>query len=181
MPTTAPKRFLDDLHAFDPYLRCRWSTALDCYLIERKVTRGRPIPPKVLANDETIQALSEELRAEPSPALRRELDHRIRFMAEEYQAAVDGFIVVLEVQPDCLDSRVFFTLWDTDIWRRGGADKVNAELDERMDAVPRKSRAVWMDEVRGRAKEAFRYMNRVRVLPEKMCHTGPPGGMSICD
>lgn len=180
MPT-APKRFLDDLRCFDPQLRCRWSTALDCYLIERKVSRGKPIAPAVLANDETIQALSEELRWEPSPALRRALDHRIRFMAEEYRAAVDGHVVVMEVEPNCLDSRVFFTLWDTDIWRQGGADKVNKAIDERIDAVPRKSREAWMDEVRQMGKWIYRYCRTVRTLPEKMCHTAPPGGMALSD
>lgn len=173
--------FVNALRSFDSYLRCRWSTALDCYLIERKVSRGKPLAPHVVAQDETVQELSEQLRAEPSPSLRRELDHRIRFMAEEYRAACDGYIVVLEVPQNCLDQRVFFTLWESDIWRRGGADVVNAEIDERMDAVPRKSRAVWMDEVRGRAKEAYRYMNRVRCVPEKFAHTAPVGGMSVCD
>ena len=173
--------FLNALRSFDSFLRCRWSTALDCYLIERKVSRGKPLAPLVVANDETVQVLGEELRAEPSPLLRRELDHRIRFMVEEYRAAVEGYVIVLEVPQNCLDERVFFTLWESDIWRRGGAEKVNTEIDERQDAVPRKSRAVWMDEVRGRAKEAFRYMNRVRCVPEKFAHTAPVGGMSVCD
>lgn len=181
MPTTAPKRFLDDLRSFDPLLRCRWSTALDCYLIERKVTRGKPIAPKVYADDETVRALTEVMEMDPDPSLRRELDHRLRFMAEEYQAARDGYIVLMEVQANCLDTRVFYTLWDGDIQRRGGADKVNAQIDARQASAARERdrarRAGW----RQIGKDGKQYMNRPRVVPEKFSHTAPPGGMSICD
>jgi len=133
----------------------------------------------VYANDETIQALSAELQAEPSPGLRRELDHRIRFMAEEYRAACDGYVLLMEVQADCLDSRVFFTLWEGDIYRRGGADKANDQIDNTLNDRRIARRAAWWDEVRQIAKEGKRYMNTVRTVSEKHAHTAPPGGMSI--
>jgi hypothetical protein len=174
-------RFSERLRAFDSALRCRWSDALGSYLIERKVSRAKPIEPKLLADDEVIQTLTEEMEKEPSPEWRAEFDHRLRFMAEEYRAALDGYVVLFEADRECLDNRVFFTLFQGDIWRRDGADKVNDEIDQAQAECRRESRARWMDEVRQRAKAAFRYMNRVRTVPERFAHTAPVGGMSIND
>jgi len=174
-----PRTFQSRLRAVDPLLRCRWSDALGAYLIERRVTRGRPIAPKLLADDEAIQALEYEREIADTPASRARVDRMLRFMAEEYRAACDGYVICFEADRECLDSRVFYTLWATDLERQGGADRVNDAIDARQAAGAAASRAAWISEVEWLAHEAWRYMNRVRTVPERCAHTAPAGGMSI--
>lgn len=147
----APKAFIEDLRRYDPALRCRWSDGRRSFLIERKVSRGRAFPPSEFGDP------------------------------DEYRAASDGYMILMDVERECLDNRVFFTLWQSDIWRQGGADAVNDRIDRVQAEIFRESRVAFNDRNRQEAKAAFRYMNCVRTVPENAAHTAPPGGMSIID
>jgi hypothetical protein len=151
---TPPIGFVADLKSYDPDLRVRWSDRGDCWLIERKITKARWIDPDaVLVKDWK--------------------DY------EEYKAAREGYILLMDVDRDCLDRRVFYTLWDSDIWRQGGYEKVNQQINQETHERQFASRPKFVDEVRYEAKQWFRYGNTVRTLSEKDAHTAPPGGMSI--
>lgn len=164
-----PRTFTEQLKAYDQALRCRWSDARNCYLIERKVSRGRPIPPpKSIDPDDPDSMMTPEDAATHN-----------REIHDEYLAACDGYTILLNVDRDALDSRVFFTLWSTDIWRQGGADAVNARIDKAYWDARRKGREDFGDFVASEARERFRYMNTVRTLPETGTHSAPEGGMSI--
>ena len=80
-----PKGFVQQLKAYDPLLRVRWSDRGCCWLIERKITRSKWI------NPESVQ-----------------VTHWKNY--EEYRAAQDGYILLMDVDRECLDSRVLYTL-----------------------------------------------------------------------
>jgi hypothetical protein len=162
-----PKQFVDDLQRYDHALRVVWSDHRECWLIERKVSRGKVFaPPQKLDPDD----------ATPDLPLEQILEHN-RTAYDEWRAASDGYMIVLEVDKECLDSRVFFTLWDSDIWAQGGADAVNERIDKAYHAAARKGREEFLDFVRQEARARWRYMHRPRLLPEDKVHTAPEGGM----
>ena len=164
-----PRPFAAELAAYDSALRCRWSDVRQCYLIERKVSRGKLFPPPTPLDPDASDSMHTREEAE---AYNREIH-------DEWVAACDGYAIVLNVDRDCLDSRVFFTLYETDIWRQGGADAVNERIDKAYWDAKRKSREDFGDFVAAQARERFRYMNRPRTLPESVAHTAPEGGMTI--
>ena len=142
---TAPKSFVDDLQRYDRALRVVWSDNRACWLIERKVGRSKPSLPGAFAD------------------------------VDEYLAARDGCMILFEVDRECLDSRVLYSLWDTDIWRQGGADVVNERIDKAYYAAQRKGREEFLDFVRQEARARWRYMHRPRTVPENAVHTAPQG------
>lgn len=142
-----PKQFVADLQRYDPALRVVWSDQRECWLIERRVGRAKPSLPGAFAD------------------------------ADEYLAARDGYAILFEVDRECLDSRVLYSLWDSDIWRQGGADAVNERIDKAYYAAQRKGREEFLDFVRQEARARWRYMHRPRLLPEDKVHTAPEGGM----
>lgn len=164
-----PKAFLNDLHRYDPTLRCRWSDARACFLIERKVSRGKQFPPPKFVDPTDPDGM---MTVEDAEEYNREV-------YDEWKAASDGYIIEMNVDAECLDNRVFLELWNKDIWRRGGADAVNDQIDQALAQRFRESRAAFNDRNRQEAKAAYRYMNRVRTVPESGAHTAPVGGMSI--
>lgn len=164
-----PETFAQELRTYDPDLRCRWSDARQCYLIERKVSRGKQWPPPAKADpDDNEQMLT--------PA---ECDQHNREILDEWTAACEGYVILLNVERDSLDNRVFYTLWATDIWRQGGADAVNERIDRAYWDARRKGKADFGDYVRHMAMERHRYMTTIRTVPESGAHTAPEGGMSI--
>ena len=96
---TPNPQFVRKLRAYDPDLRVVWSLTKDCWLIERKVRRGRPC----------------EYVTSPDPDVVR----RTR----------EGYVHVGNVPPRGLDELVLLNLWKQDMWRQGGAKYVNHMLD----------------------------------------------------
>lgn len=147
-----PPDIARDLRAFDAALRLRWSDGQDCWRLERKVSRGTVWPPSTL---ETPGAF------------------------EDRKAAREGYILIDLIQPQSLSGRLVPVLAQADIWSCGGAEEV-ADAMDRLDIEQRQTMNRMMsDKFETAARERFRYMNRVRCVPEKMAHTAPPGGMSI--
>ena len=173
---TPPFAFVEKLRLYDSALQVRWSDPRHCWLIERKVSQGPIERPRVeLMPGETVSEI------EDTQAAKERIEEWNRQEVDERRAAAEGHLIECEVDRDSLDDRVIMMLWREDIWRRGGADAVNKEIDLRLFSATRKTRAQWMDQVRQEARAAFRYMNTVRTVSEKHAHTAPPGGMSIND
>lgn len=166
-----PKTFLEDLRRYDPALRCRWSDVRQAFLIERKVSRGKGFPPPAM-----IDTADPECRITT-----QEAEQYNREAWDDWVAANDGYTNVMQVERECLDNRVLFTLWQGDIWRQGGADVVNERIDRVQAEIRRESRADFNDRNREIGKDCWRYVNTVRTVPERFAHTAPVGGMSISD
>ena len=141
-----------DLKAFDPALRLRWSDAQGGWRLERKVAQGAIWPASVVE----------------SPA---QFEGRI--------AANDGYILVEFISPEHLSGQLIPVLARSDIWTNGGAQAVADAMDELDISHRQMMKAMMSDQFAAMARERFRYMNRVRTVPEKFAHTAPPGGMSI--
>ena len=148
---TAPRQFVQRLHDFDPLLRVRFSDSENRYRIERRVG---------------LHGYA------PSPAYGS---------PEDRKSAVEGYECVLRCRQNQLDDRVFFTLWHDDIWRLGGPDKYMDQLASEEADREAKRREQFLDRIETVTREAYRYMNTVRVVPESAAHTAPAGGMSIND
>jgi hypothetical protein len=121
------------------------------------VSRGQVFPPPQRLDpdsDVTLDLTREAI-----------LEHN-RTAYDEWRAASQGYMIVLEVDREYLDSRVFFTLWDSDIWAQGGADAVNERIDKAYDAARRKGREEFLDFVRQEARQAWRYLHRPHTVPE---------------
>lgn len=146
----APREFLKRLQDYDSALSCRWSDLRHCWLIERKIP-------------ERSQLAGGQGHVD----------------MEDHVSAAARKIILFEVDRNALDDRVFFTLWQTDMRRQGGADAINAEIDRKYYAALAKGKERWRYYVRHHARERCRYANTVRTLKESEAHSGPEGGMSI--
>ena len=124
---TPPASFVKRLHDFDPLLRLRWSDAKGHYLLERKVTRG----------------------ADPDPACYADWD--------QYVAAREGYVWVMDLGIGELDDRVFWTLWANDIQRLGGGDKVADIMDLNDERRQQQVRDGWLGECYDQAKDWYRW------------------------
>jgi hypothetical protein len=96
----APTWFLRELKAFDPDLRLRWSPRLELWQIERQVKRS--VHPGTIRNDG---------------------------WHDDYIRASDGYILVASVPPHLLVRSIFQKLKDSDLWARGGWEKVINEIE----------------------------------------------------
>ena len=148
-PFTPTRDFVERLTSYDQWLRVRWGYEEGRWRIERKVAPTRPMPP----------------------------DPHIT--VDDWKCFQDGCCLIMKLLPNQLDGRVFYTLFEGDMHRRGGADAVANELDDDYVTRARKQRQSWGEYVEHQAREAYRYMNRPRVIPESQRHTAPKGGMSI--
>lgn len=123
-----PSEFVRRLHAFDPALRIRWSDKKECYLVERKVTRG----------------------LQPDPSCYTDWD--------EYVAARDGYTTCFPVSPRELDDRVIATCMATDLWTtKGGADAEADRLEANEAEKIAVSHDKWLDRVTDEAKDWYRW------------------------
>src|SRR3972149_8383350 len=96
----APSGFVSRLKAYDKELRCRWSDREGRWRIERRIRAPRiNLDPGLFANH------------------------------EDYITAVEGYALIMRVDPSMLDNRVFETLWAGDLQKRGGAKRVSDELE----------------------------------------------------
>lgn len=134
-----PPEFVRKLHAYDPDLRVVWALrGRDRWLLERRVRRSRV----------------EYGAVSPNPDVRR------RFR--------DGYIHVVDAPPRGLNERVLLALWQTDLWRQGGAKAVNAELDAYHEARYNKEARGQREDARQIARDmwdflAWRRKGRVTV------------------
>lgn len=123
-----PSEFVRRLRAFDPHLRIRWSDPKECYLLERKVSRGK----------------------HPDPACYEDWD--------EYVGARDGYTTCFPVAPHELDDRVIVTLMATDLWTtKGGADAEADRMEAREAEEKALSRERWLERVTDEAKDWYRW------------------------
>ena len=99
------------------------------------------------------------------------------------RAALERYVLLFDLWPNQMDSRIFYTLWATDMADTNPGRKA-LEIVNRIKSAREKSRAEFGDMVAGNAREAYRYMNTVRTLPQGY-HPKPGeacfGGMSISD
>jgi hypothetical protein len=96
------KYFEHQLHKFDPKLRVRLSHAGDCWLIERRATRG--------------SACALTPRYERGP--------------DAWKRDKDGYVYVMAIRRDLLNHQAFLDMRDCDIQARGGAQKYADMMDE---------------------------------------------------
>lgn len=151
MPAHDPPRdFVRRLKRYDDLLDCRWSDLRSCWLIERKV----PDQSQLLGGVGNVDL-------------------------EDHVSAADRKIILFEVDHNCLNDDVFYTLWKTDMRRQGGSDAIADEIDRKYFEALAKTKEEGRYLYRHYARERFRYMNTPRMLPEKFAHTAPEGGMSI--
>lgn len=122
-----PSSFVRRLREFDSSLRIRWSDAKTCYLLERKVTRGR----------------------QPDPACYEDWD--------EYVAARDGYVTCFPVAPHELDDRVIMTLMASDLWTTGGANAKADQMEAREAEEKALSHERWLERVTDEAKDWYRW------------------------
>lgn len=145
-----PREFLKRLTAYDSALDCRWSDHRDCWLIERSIPER-----STLAGGQGHVDI------------------------EDHASAANRKIILFEVDRNALDERVFYTLWQTDMRKQGGADAIADEIDRKYFAAVAKSDEEFRYFVRHKARERYRYKNTIRTLKESETLTAPEGGMSI--
>jgi hypothetical protein len=97
----APAWFLKELAEFDSDMRLRWSRRLELWQLERRVRRGLH-PGTILCDN----------------------------WHDDYIRARDGYLLVASVPPKQLSREVFEHLRASDLWARGGWQKVSDDLDE---------------------------------------------------
>lgn len=129
----APKWFLRELEAFDSDLRLRWSPRMQLWQIERRVTRG--LHPGTIRNDGWH-------------------DDHIR--------AADGFILVASVPPGKLSRSIFTKLKESDLWARGGWEKVIGEIEASEQAEEERKWEKFGEEVRYSSAELFNFLKHRR-------------------
>ena len=78
-----------------------------------------------------------------------------------------------------LDRRIFYTVVVSDLADTTPQRETQGHVD-RMKRAQAKAKDAFGDMVEVTARDGYNYANRVRVLSENRCHTGPIGGMSIC-
>jgi len=78
---------------------------------------------------------------------------------DDYVTAREGYCLILRLQSNQLDQRIFFTLWASDMQRRGGAKVVCDGLDDAYYSRLEKSSAAWGDKVEYQAKERWNSWN----------------------
>ena len=135
---TPSPHFLKKLHSYDPDLRVVWSYTKECWLVERKVRRGRP----------------STYVDSPDPDVVR----RTR----------DGYIHVGNVPPRELNELVLLNLWKSDMWRQGGAKVVNHEIDRFYEEQDARDSRTQRDDLKQVAAEmwdslAWRRGSKIRV------------------
>ena len=78
---------------------------------------------------------------------------------DDYVTAREGYCLILRLQSNQMDQRIFFTLWANDMQRRGGAKAVCDNLDDAYYSRLEKSSAAWGDKVEYQAKERWQSWN----------------------
>jgi len=96
------ERFQHELSKFDKKLRVRLSHNRDCWLIERRATRG------------SAMALTPKYERGP----------------DAWQRDRDGYVYVMAVRRDLLNHQAILDMRWCDIQARGGAQKYADEMDE---------------------------------------------------
>lgn len=135
--------FVRKLRAYDPDLRVIWSAHKECWLIERRIRRGRPL------------AYADS----PDPDVVR----RVR----------DGYIHVGNVPPRGLDELVLLNLWKQDMWQQGGAKVVNAVLDDYWETKDRKDDRNQRDDLKQVAADVWdriAWLRRGRISVPEAIH-----------
>lgn len=139
---TPDPKFVKKLTHYDPDLRVIWSLTRECWLIERKVRRGKP----------------STYFDSPDPDVVRR--------------ARDGYIHVGNVPPRELDELVLINLWKSDMWQQGGAKHVNHVLDSYFEDKEVKDARDQKSDYRYLAGEIWDYLAALRrgrvYVPEQV-------------
>ena len=126
-----PKEFVKQLQQYDHHLRVRWSDRDQEWRIERKISRGRWISPSAYNDHET----------------------------EDFYSARDGYVLAFTARQNQLDDRILFTLWATDLQRRGGAQAVADEIEQKEEQARLASRNRFLDDLYMMAIERWNHAN----------------------
>ena len=97
---------------------------------------------------------------------------------DRLSAQESNCLLVFTLWPNQMDNRVFYTVMQLDMQGKLNDYRV-ADQVERIKARQDRSQLAVGDMVGQEAKEWYRYINTVRTVSEKHCHTAPEGGMSI--
>jgi len=155
-------RAIESLPYFDMEYTMRLNAGATLIVPYRKIRIERRLPDRV------------QVIIDPPNPLQDPSDRR---------AALERYVLLFDVWPNQMDGRIFYTLWATDM-ADSNPNRKAAETVDRIKRAREKSRAEFGDMVAGNAREAYRYMNTVRTLPEGY-HPKPGeacfGGMSISD
>ena len=95
-----PAWFISELAAFDPELRIRWSQRRQLFQLERKIRNSLPIEPRL-----------------------NNTEH------DDYIRAREGYILVGSIPANSLSRRVFEVLRQSDLYSRGGWERVLREIE----------------------------------------------------
>ncbi len=97
---------------------------------------------------------------------------------DDVDSAREGYLLLFPVFANQLDRRIFTTVVASDL-----ADTTPGRVEQgcvdRMKRAQAKAKDAFGDKVGVDARDWYNYINRVRTVSEKHCHTAPPGGMSI--
>ncbi len=97
---------------------------------------------------------------------------------DDVDSAREGYLLLFPVFSNQLDRRIFTTVVMSDL-ADTTPQRVEQGCVDRMKRAQAKAKDAFGDMVGYEAKQAYNYMNRVRTVSEKHCHTAPVGGMSI--
>ena len=99
------------------------------------------------------------------------------------RAALERYVLLFDLWPNQMDSRIYYTLWATDMADTNPGRKA-LEIVNRIKRARERSKREFHDLIEVNARDMYRYANRVRTLPQGY-HPKPGeacfGGMSICD
>lgn len=120
---------MKELQSFDPDMRLRWSPRLQLWQLERRVKRS--VHPGTIRNDG---------------------------WHDDYIRAQDGFILVASVPPHGLTRSIFEKLRASDLWARGGWEKVIREIEAAEDEAEQEKWDKFGADVRAQSAEVYRFL-----------------------
>lgn len=95
---------------------------------------------------------------------------------DRLSAQEDNCLLLFTFWPNQMDNRIYYTLSMLDTYHM---DSRVTDQENRIKARKHRGNLAFGDMVGQEAKEWYRYINTVRTVSEKHCHTAPEGGMSI--
>ena len=120
-------RFAHELKKIDPKLRVRLSHFGDCWLVERKATRG------------SACAITPKYERGP----------------DAWKRDKDGYVYVMAIRRDLLNHQAFLDMRWCDIQARGGAQKYADEMDEQDRLAEEKLEAEQSKYLQDRSEEVY--------------------------
>ncbi len=125
----APDWFLKEMRVFDPDLRVRWSSKMNMFQLERKITHSLPI--------ETKKRDSYD---------------------DDYIRAKEGYILVALIAPGKFSRNIFSVLRASDLWSNGGWESVARAIEDFEASEEEAKWKAFSDELRGATRELYNFI-----------------------